>query len=371
MPKAKLIAASVATKKKTSLSKRIFALVKKGVIYIVFLAVVASILLFVGVLYKRFEDIPPDDAPSSLPLREVMSASSVELQEPEGKRLLYMTASYGMEQFVFLQKSLDCMRDLCNMGWDVTLHLQVANGLNYSHPRFYEIQQQLYCIRTQAFIPLILAEYEKIGFGLNCKHRQYIAEHVDEFDYFVFAEEDMLLSVSHFAAFLASEQKLKKYLPKTWFRYFIGFLRYEDGIGGLNRVSWEYLPEKIHVVDMGSLLGKYVVTNNLNQAIYILSRFQIMDLEERCDFLSKPGNNDFYKALRRAMDMVGYTHTLIHSYTHTLIHSYTCSNISPMTRDDIAADLHSHHPQLDVSYPSYSSVTSPPVTSPTGSNVRV
>ena len=46
-------------------------------------------------------------------------------------------------------------------------------------------------------------------------------------------------------------------------------------------VSWEYLPDKIHVVDLGQNLGKYVVTNNLNQAIYIFSRLQLKDLEER------------------------------------------------------------------------------------------
>jgi hypothetical protein len=63
-------------------------------------------------------------------------------------------------------------------------------------------------------------------------------------------------------------------------------------------------------------LGRYVVTNNLNQvsrsnewsanfltcvlqAIYVLSREHVVDLEERCDFLSKPGKNKFYQALRK------------------------------------------------------------------------
>ncbi len=95
--------------------------------------------------------------------------------------------------------------------------------------------------------------------------------------------------------------------------------RYEDSVvGGMDRVTWEYLPHQvrqcaliscmphfrcwqIHVVDMartpslsasprqppgrnGSALGKYVVTNNLNQALYLFPREQVVHLEERCAF---------------------------------------------------------------------------------------
>ena len=52
---------------------------------------------------------------------------------------------------------------------------------------------------------------------------------------------------------------------------------------------------------MGPKLGKMVVTNNLNQAIYIFSREHLNDLEERCHFLSDVGQNKFYTELRRAM----------------------------------------------------------------------
>lgn len=40
-------------------------------------------------------------------------------------RLLFMTASYSFDQFLFLQEVLDCMLDICNAGWFVTVHLQV------------------------------------------------------------------------------------------------------------------------------------------------------------------------------------------------------------------------------------------------------
>ncbi len=39
---------------------------------------------------------------------------------------------------------------------------------------------------------------------------------------------------------------------------------------------------QVHVVDLGAALGAYAVTNNLNQALYVLSRDQMRFLEDRC-----------------------------------------------------------------------------------------
>ena len=163
-------------------------------------------------------------------------------------RLLFMTAVYTFDQFLYLQKVLDAMRDHCNSGWNVTVHLQVANGLNYTHPRYVEIQDRAYCHATGQNIQIILDTYGKIGCGLNSKHRQYIKNHLEDYDYFSFAEEDMLLTVSHFRAWLSGEALLKRALPNTWLRYWIGFFRWEDSIVDSERVSWEYFPERMHVV---------------------------------------------------------------------------------------------------------------------------
>ena len=56
------------------------------------------------------------------------------------------------------------------------------------------------------------------------------------------------------------------------------------------------------MVELGDGLGRYFVTNNLNQAIYVFSRAQIQHLESRCAFLSDVGQNEFYKELRRAQN---------------------------------------------------------------------
>ena len=132
----------------------------------------------------------------------IESAESSPRQRP---RLLFMCAVYTFDQFLYLQKILDAMRDHCNAGWNVTVHLQVANGLTYSHPRYIEIQDRAYCYDIGQYIPIILDTYGKIGFGLNSKHRAYVLEHLEDFDYFSYAEEDMLLTVSHLRAVIEGE----------------------------------------------------------------------------------------------------------------------------------------------------------------------
>ena len=161
-----------------------------------------------------------------------------------------MTASYSLQQYKYLLKAVECMRDICNANhpyaWNVTIHLQVvlcsfiqytfgcalicmlphryfipvkctcvipivvteseyihstsviqvANGLNSSHHLFRELQSIAYCTRTHTYIPIIVEQFNpKIGFGLNSRHRLYLLNHVHEYDFVIYAEEDMLLTV--------------------------------------------------------------------------------------------------------------------------------------------------------------------------------
>jgi hypothetical protein len=143
----------------------------------------------------------------------------------KNRRLLFMAAVYGMKQFLYLQRTLDYVRDICNAGWDVHVILSAANELDYDHPRFKEIQDRAFCHAAGSFIPIELKKYGNIGFGLNKENRQSMLEHLNDFDYFVYVEEDMAFTINHLNAFIQSEEKLKQAFPRTWVRYVTGFLR--------------------------------------------------------------------------------------------------------------------------------------------------
>ena len=184
------------------------------------------------------------------------------------RRLLFMVASYSFDQYLSLQRTMDSMRDICNAGWDVTVHLQVSTkAINVNHPEWALLKERMFCVRTGLYIPILLEEYDMIGFGLNSKHRAYASANLDSFDYFSYAEEDMLLSVSHLEAHISATERLRRLLPgqDDWLRYQIGFLRYEDSVvGSVDRVTWEYMPQQVCIINEteGTLSGHFSIALN-------------------------------------------------------------------------------------------------------------
>lgn len=177
------------------------------------------------------------------------------------RRLLFMTASYTFAQFHSLQKTLDCMRDICNAGWDVTVLLQTANGFNSSHPIYTEVVDRAFCLRTMASIPIVVEQFGQIGFGLNVQHRVYMRGRLDDFDYFSYGEEDMQLTLSHLTAYISAEQTLRAAMSREqWLRYFPGFLRFEDSLVGAERVTWEYMPHQVHTTTAAATVATATAT---------------------------------------------------------------------------------------------------------------
>ena len=164
---------------------------------------------------------------TSLPAAPLQQAMS-DLTPHSPRRLMYMTPVFGNEQLIFLQKALDCMLDICNAGWNVSIYLQVANGMTQEDPRVQEFQRRLFCAHSNSNVPIYIQSYngvKNLGFGLNKKHRESILSHLDDFDYFVYGEEDIPVTLSTLQSFLREEAKLKAKMPSSWIYFTPGFLR--------------------------------------------------------------------------------------------------------------------------------------------------
>lgn len=275
-------------------------------------ALVFSVFLFVVFVIHEYRYCllsPTHDMPDKFLLRS--ATVSYNGGVPSKGKILFMTASYTLNQFQYLWKVIEGYRDICEAGWDVDISLQVANGINASSIYGRQLHQSAFCYRTQRHLNITYQAFGDIGFGLNSQHRKVIQSYLYEYDYFLYSEEDMYFSPHHLQAFLQEEQKLKLWFPNSWYNYTIGYLRYEIENTTQTHVSWEYMPDKIHVVKLdpeaslfpsqssSSNAGYYVVTNNLNQAFYIMGRQQMIYLEEKCEFLSKPGRTKFLQELRK------------------------------------------------------------------------
>ena len=80
-------------------------------------------------------------------------------------RLLFQTASYTMDQFHGLQKAMDCMRDICNAGWDVTVSMQTASGFDEKHERFDELRERMFCVDKMNIFLCTSRRSRKLGLG--------------------------------------------------------------------------------------------------------------------------------------------------------------------------------------------------------------
>eukprot|EP01040_Poterioochromonas_malhamensis_P015063 gene15063-16788_t len=219
-------------------------------------------------------------------------------------RLLYMMPSYSMSQFDSLRASLHSIRRLCNDGgWNVTIAIQSTSYLNYTSGTYKHLKSQVFCHRINQSLPIWIQSYGDIGFGLNSRHRLLIAQVIEDFDYFIYAEEDMILTTESLHNYLQSQEILKNYQPalsNIQSSYVTGFLRYEIHKKTKEKITWEYGRNQIYFVKQYGEI--FLLTVNLNQAIYIFDCQQILQLQRNCDFLSKVGNTIFYQELRRAMN---------------------------------------------------------------------
>lgn len=196
--------------------------------------------------------------------------------------ILYLAPSYTFQQYLSLWKSLESWRDICEHGWNVDISLQVANGWTLEHPMITDMLPTLYCHRMAKVLNITITQFGDIGFGLNSKHRAIIKERLQQYDYFVFAEEDMLFTIHNLQSYLFGMEQLKHLFAENWKQYTVGFLRFEEKNSSLSRVTWEYFPQhvfthflvivlhscnilsfKVHVVREKNV--DFIVTNNLNQ----------------------------------------------------------------------------------------------------------
>ncbi len=148
---------------------------------------------------------------------------------PSNNRLLYMMPSYSMSQFDSLRASLHSIRRLCNDGgWNVTVAIQSTRYLNYTSGIYKHLKSQVFCHRINQSLPIWIQSYGDIGFGLNSRHRLLIAQVIEDFDYFIYAEEDMILTTESLQTYLQSQELLKNYQPlfsNLQSSYVTGFLR--------------------------------------------------------------------------------------------------------------------------------------------------
>ncbi len=183
-----------------------------------------TLTLFYLLLYINNREAPSKLKSFVLRSPKILNGSTIG-KSAINKRVLYMTASYTLKQYDSLCQSLISLVDLCNIGLNISIHLHASNGLHVRHKLFQELSKKLFCNRSGRFIPIMLFTYGKIGFGLTHKHRSNVLRYLSEFDYFIYAEEDMILTQENFIAYQQTKESLRTLFPNSYLRVVPGFIR--------------------------------------------------------------------------------------------------------------------------------------------------
>lgn len=183
------------------------------------------------------------------------------------KSILAVLVNYGDEQLSYLQDVINGLRSFKNYDVSIIVHSNI----------------ELPAIEgTDAVYVIELDDYQLLP--LTCKTS--IWNHKDDFDIFIFGENDHLFHEHHVDRYL----EYVNILPKD---RIAGLIQYEENETGKyypayhGSYEWDYSNVEIH----GD--KKFAHFNNLHQATFIITKEQLSDIGEQHDFTQFFGRSHY------------------------------------------------------------------------------
>ncbi|MDA9268265.1 hypothetical protein N9P60_00705 [bacterium] len=183
------------------------------------------------------------------------------------KRILAVLVNYGEEQLTFLQEVIDGLRGFKKYDISIIIHsnieLPTISGIDATHV-------------------IKLNDYQLLP--LTCKTS--IWNHKEDFDVFIFGENDHLFHEHHIDKYL----EYVDILPKN---RIAGMIQYEENETGKyypayhGNYDWDYSS----VEEYNN--KKFAHFNNLHQATFIITKEQLLDIGEKHNFTEFFGQSHY------------------------------------------------------------------------------
>ena len=128
-------------------------------------------------------------------------------QQRERKLLVAITAHSLREQILVVQ--LQNYVNICNAGWEVHIVIVTCQKI-WDIPQYQYIWQSsmFYCDRLTRMLPIVVQWFESDG-RLAAKHRIVFKELVNRYDFYLSAEDDMIMKLQHLHYYAKWSSKLK------------------------------------------------------------------------------------------------------------------------------------------------------------------
>ncbi|CAB9511093.1 expressed unknown protein [Seminavis robusta] len=223
-------------------------------------------------------------------------------------KILVAIAAYDFSQLPHLEEVLDGYHDLCVSGAivKVVIHTTVA----WPVPLLDLLQTRFPCSQ---FTMDIVLKLPRIRLHLVDCHRKLFYTHLEEYDLFIYTEDDQRVTPRTVATYLQETNKIqqlilhqeeghKQYQPAD---FNVGIVRYEYNFPAnmviddstraatenVTRVYWEHssfkppiVPNAMDAVPQHPLAGKYVHMKNHHQGMFLATRALLKAWKDRCQF---------------------------------------------------------------------------------------
>jgi hypothetical protein len=219
----------------------------------------------------------------------------------KNNRVLGMMLSYSLDHVDPLMLIFNEYVSMCEGGWNPTVVLFTTGEWTDKLRRL--LRYKMWCYRINAPVELRFSLFPKtISISLGIPHRQYMANEIDNYDVFIYHEDDIIVKYSHLAGYLGETKKLhelskgESYLiSKT-----IGFQRYRRLMrsgdhhnaafmswGEQDVIEQDMLEETPHFGHICIENGTYLsVDGNTHQAMWMATRSQALMWNEKCKFFN-------------------------------------------------------------------------------------
>lgn len=247
----------------------------------------------------------------STTLVRTMNSSEVMRNFPapfsHNNRILGLLLSYNLDHIDPLFLITNEYVSMCESGWNVSFVLFTTE--NWTDKLKNYLRSKTYCYQTDNHLDIRYSLHDKsVRNNLGSFHRAYIKKELDNFDFYVYHEDDIIFKHSHLSAYLSELKAVYQISPEIIDTAVIGFQRFRRLVrhGPMGDAQWtsldmietdllEETPAFVPMCVDGT--EPYLhVKGNTHQGMWALTRGQILMLEERCNFTDYSNPSRYVKS---------------------------------------------------------------------------
>jgi len=279
-----------------------------------------------------------DKAPVQIDKREVVPPQMVVTGNKgfQGLRVLVAIASFDFAQFPLLEEVLDSYQDVCVAGANIDLYIHTV--LPYTVGLIDLLNARLSC---EGMTITIAVQSPAVRLHLVDRHRDLFYEKIDDYDLFIYSEDDIKVSPTTIKAYLQETKSVEQLVGKSHAtNYNVGIVRYEynyppdividdktrHATQNVTRVYWEHLwkpifGKSVDVVAQPEVKRRYVAMQNHHQGMFMATRDLLKAWKSRkgCNFdkvRKRPGKKDNPGQPTEGTQRVWMSSQMLHGIRH-------------------------------------------------------